>query len=431
MGKHLKPQIKILGLLVVALFSRLPFIFAGAGSDADAWRILLSGHSLATTGIYCASRLPGYPIPEIVASFFWIFHTGAGGYWVVNLFTAMVSTLAVYFFYKILAACFPDRVNVNLGASLALAFTPVFYIASTTTMDYVWAITGVLGAIYCALNNERAASAVLLALATGCRITSGLFLLPLILFLLPKNRKVIIQYIGIYTAIALLPFAPLWTQLGFGFLKYEAGGYPVISVVLGRAFIRVWGIAGSFGLLLALMLVIKENGWKVFAKSGLFQRQKDVICFSGLSIFIYVLLFIKIPLDAGYLIPVIPFTILILTVFIKRKSIYFVLGLFVLSSFVLDMQEQKIVIQGSIFSDHTKRKNEMEFAKEVLLSKSHDRTPELIICKAHLPIISVMKLKSNIFIPPEKQFIYEISGDVVKNYYNKGQMTISYLRDCY
>lgn len=431
MGIRFETQKKILGLLTLVLVSRLPFIFTGAGADADAWRILLTGHSLVTNGIYHASRLPGYPVPEVISSIFWLCNFGTGGYWVINLLTAILSTVAVYFFYKILAVCFPGRDNVNLGASLAFAFTPVFYIASTTAMDYVWAIAGVLAAVYYVLNNRYTTSALVLAVATGCRLTSGLFLLLIILFLLPKDRKIIVKFIAIYAAIVLLLFSPLWTRLGFGFLRYEVEVYPSITSILGRAFIRVWGITGSLGLLLGVITIIVQKKKLVLPNvSGNTHLQKNILYLSGFAIFFYALLFLRIPMDGGYLIPAIPFVIFILSRFVQGRSIYVVLGCFVISSFVLDIHENKIIMQGSIFSDYSGRKNEMEYAKEVLLTKSNDRTPEIIICKAHLPVISVIRFKSGIKIPPEKHFIYEISDDTVKFNPNIDPVTVSYLRDC-
>ncbi|MEP6937397.1 MAG: hypothetical protein ABI871_04945, partial [Chthoniobacterales bacterium] len=60
----------ILMLVGVAL-SRLPFLDAGYGVNVDAWRVARAARHIAQTGEYEASRFPGYPVHEIVCSWFW------------------------------------------------------------------------------------------------------------------------------------------------------------------------------------------------------------------------------------------------------------------------------------------------------------------------------------------------------------------------
>lgn len=60
------PHCQLALVLVVVLFSRLPFLDAGYGVNADAWRVARAAHEIATTGQYSVSRFPGYPIQEIV-----------------------------------------------------------------------------------------------------------------------------------------------------------------------------------------------------------------------------------------------------------------------------------------------------------------------------------------------------------------------------
>src|ERR1043166_6986783 len=58
-------------VFLVVLLSRLPFLDAGYGVNVDAWRVALRAVEIAITGDYSVSRFPGYPIQEIVCSWFW------------------------------------------------------------------------------------------------------------------------------------------------------------------------------------------------------------------------------------------------------------------------------------------------------------------------------------------------------------------------
>ncbi len=107
------------------LLSRLPFLNAGYGLDADSWRVIHSARLINLTGQYTASRLPGYPLQEYVLSLFW-----RGGPFACNLITAVLSSFSFLFFALSLKKL--QSRDYIVGA-LALAFTPIVYINSTTT----------------------------------------------------------------------------------------------------------------------------------------------------------------------------------------------------------------------------------------------------------------------------------------------------------
>jgi hypothetical protein len=73
-------------LFLIVLLSRLPFLDAGYGANVDAWRVARVAHDIATSGEYSVSRFPGYPVQEIVCSWFW-----NGGPIMLNGLTALFS----------------------------------------------------------------------------------------------------------------------------------------------------------------------------------------------------------------------------------------------------------------------------------------------------------------------------------------------------
>lgn len=77
-------------IAVMVLASRLPFLGAGYGVNVDAWRVARAARNIALSGHYEASRLPGYPIQEIVSSWLW-----RGGPWALNGASAVLSVAAL------------------------------------------------------------------------------------------------------------------------------------------------------------------------------------------------------------------------------------------------------------------------------------------------------------------------------------------------
>ena len=103
-----------------------PF-FANPGLDPDTWRVLLAAQHIAAHHSYIASRLPGYPVPELVFSVF-----ANGPAWVSIGLTSLVS-LAGFFSYSRILEEF--NLGKRLLTTLAFALLPVVLINCLTTMD--------------------------------------------------------------------------------------------------------------------------------------------------------------------------------------------------------------------------------------------------------------------------------------------------------
>lgn len=127
---------------VVYVATRVPWLNLGYGADPDAWRVALSADHLLSHGEYLPSRLPGFPLEEFVT----VPLVRAGWVW-TNLSTVLISLAGVYLFARLL-------VELKLPAkgvlTPAFAFTPLLWINSVITMDYMWSLTFVL-ACYLAL----------------------------------------------------------------------------------------------------------------------------------------------------------------------------------------------------------------------------------------------------------------------------------------
>jgi len=53
-------------LAFIFLVVRLPWLWTGYGAETDAYRVALSGLHLWRDGEYLPSRLPGYPVHELL-----------------------------------------------------------------------------------------------------------------------------------------------------------------------------------------------------------------------------------------------------------------------------------------------------------------------------------------------------------------------------
>jgi hypothetical protein len=219
-GKHRwgNESLLFFSIASIVFLSRVPFLGLGYGTQPDAWRIALTARSIATTGEYSASRLPGYPLQEIVSSLIW-----QGGPWALNGITALFSGIGTAFF----ALCLKELGSKTyILGSFALAFIPIVYINSTTSLDNVWALAFILGALYFVLVRRSVVAGVFLGVAIGCRITSGAMIFPLGLLILQReSRKDALRQILIFSLgaglIGVAAFTPVFMRYGWNFLPFR------------------------------------------------------------------------------------------------------------------------------------------------------------------------------------------------------------------
>ena len=261
---------------------------------------------------YLCSRLPGYPVQEISASFLW-----HGGPLLVNGVTALFCAALVFFFVLILHRY---RCRDALLAGLALAFVPMTYIASVMAKGLplgarvrggraLFHLAPPPGAGRPAARPGRgvphhhagdaplpAAAAHLSIAAETCRAYA-------------PTRQTIYAGPLIMGVCALLVsalcFLPVYLHFGRGFFTYYPAKMLPISI-LANATVRFWGVLGLLALLAALIALAfpaGRRGLSTFAQRPATVHRRVwaalVLC--------YLLLFLKLPLEAAYLLPALPF----------------------------------------------------------------------------------------------------------------------------
>jgi hypothetical protein len=392
-----KKYLPFLTLFLVVFISRLPFLFAGYGVEEDSWGIAFAAFHTKVTGVYEPSRFPGHPVQELIFSMLW--GTGPAMY---NGLCAFFSAVGTAFFGLILKEL---KFKQFFLASLAFAFVPVVYITSTYTIDFAWTEAFVLISLYLLLKKRFIASGIFLGLAIGCRITSGAMLLPFLIITWQQNNvienfKRLAKIILPAAIIAFLFFLPLIMQFGTSFfMYYDQFPYPSIPKVLYKMTIGVLGLVGMSIMILMLTVIVSKKFVPQSEWSHENNILKKVIVASCTVILLYVISYFRLPQKSGYMIPVIPFMIILGAYFLRAKYFAVMCYSFMISSFVcsinltdkirgsqfskhafiFNVSGQELFfdpLSGPIFSDYTKRLLKIKYTEEVIgkLPDIHNKT---------------------------------------------------------
>jgi hypothetical protein len=308
--------------LALAFFlTRAPMLNLGYGADADAWRVAISARWLWSHGEYFPSRLPGYPLHELISALLiW------GGWLATNTATMIVSFGGVLCFAAIAKRC---RVEPKGLLTLTFAFTPLLWINSTVTMDYMWGMTFVLAAYLLLLERRYLAAGLMLGLATGYRPTSAAFLGPFLLVLLrERNLGAAVRLSLALTLTVTVAFSPEWVRYGtrmFGFADWRPT-WGMVSRTLGVE-------AGSlltFGGMTALTLVSLPRLLRV---PRLVRQDGHFAAWLAAALMIFSV-FMRLPLEEGYLISAVPFAMLAMARVFNRPVVVAACALIVAGGFV-------------------------------------------------------------------------------------------------
>jgi len=421
--KRLFPEnifVQLVFLSLVVFLSRLPFLWAGYGAEEDAWLLPLTAKNIALNGSYEMSRAPGHPLQELIYSAMW--NAGPFAY---NLLSAIASVIAVLFFALSLRQL---GFKQYLFASFAFAFTPVVFISSTYTIDYMLAMAFVMGSFYCITRppspllpcsaealcegeEERGIrgevwAAVFLGVAIGFRLTSAAMLVPycMLLFQDPKSgwRRVGIFLFSI-ACVGLLVYLPVLKTYGLSFFHYsDQFPYPNIPKVVYKLTI---GVFGGIGIAAIVYFTIALLAKKFKSKEKLIPQEMPVklfwVCIA--TTVLYILSYLRLPQKSAYFIPAVPFIILLFGYYLSCNAFRVFCVILSMSSFffsinltdslrgsarsLLSLQfkaaGQEIFIDpltGPVFADYTKRLNKIAFTEQVYRRTMQEEQKIVLIC---------------------------------------------------
>jgi len=289
----------LLVLAAVVALSRAPFLGGGYGSDMDAWSLASAARWIAEHGRYGASRFPGHPVQELTCALLW-----RGGPWALNGATAWMSVAAAVAFARLLGTL--GVRNPWLGG-LALSFTPVVFVHSTDSMDFVWSLPFLIAGLEAAVRGRTVVAGAMVGIATGCRITSAAMLPTVALLLAARSggeratfRSLATVVLAFVVAGAIV-LAPMIARFGASFLsiyesRFSAGALDVAK----NGTIEVWGLIGTIALTtLAVSLLTSRRH-----RSPVIPRIEVAAWL--VAVVVYVAGFLRLPFDAGYLMPAVP-----------------------------------------------------------------------------------------------------------------------------
>jgi hypothetical protein len=368
---------------------------------------------------------------------------------IYNGLCAFFSAVAAVFFALILKHL---RFRYFFLAALAFAFVPVVYISSTYTIDFMWSEAFVLISFYFLLKEKFYLAGIFLGLATGCRITCGVMLVPYAMIAWQQHawKDTILRMIKIAVpmgAVALIAFLPVILRFGTSFfMYYDQFPYPPLAKVLYKMTIGVFGVVGIIALLFFMVIALKNRNKSA---GDLFKKRLDKkIIWAGITIIVlYLISYFRLPQKSGYMIPVIPFVILLSGYYLSSAQFRMLCYSFILSSFICSINltdklrgaaysssavtftvsGQEIffdVFSGPVFSDYSKRKQKMDYTYGVITKAALQDKRTVIISGWWYNEIMVTTMN----VPPSPDVIFEpyITESKMKEYAAQGYV-LTYL----
>jgi len=192
---------------------------------------------------------------------------------------------------------------------LVLAFHPLIIINSTTTMDYIWAVSS-LGWAYVALvSNKPLAAGVLIGIATGFRPTSILFAGPAILwFAWRRQWKPAAIVAAISLLVAVIAYSPVLIEYGLP-ADRTTGLFPDDLSAKDLVLLMGYNLTFAIGILqtvwvvglIAIVLWRQRNTKSEITPNS--SAPDPFLPFHLTLVFIWILLFLTLPVEPEYLLP--------------------------------------------------------------------------------------------------------------------------------
>jgi hypothetical protein len=343
--------------------ARLPYINEGYGTDPDAWRVVMTAQHLWDTGQYFPSRLPGNPLHELVVTLLL-----PGGWIATGLATITVSLVGVYVFARII-----KQLGLQMPGlmTIGFAFTPLLFINSIATMDYMWGLTCLLGSYYCLLTKRPVYAGIMLGLAIGFRMQGLAFLIPAGIYLWRADRlREYLPFVLAAAGVSMLVYAPAFVVYGPSLLNFYDAPIPYRDVLalLGK---EALGIFGGLGVLAGAVL-----SWRRLARLGS-DLKSDAVVLSWVAVMVfYVVSFLRLPHEIAYLIPIFPFGMLLMARYYTRTALT-VAMLAIMAAGIIDITTPGVGLQmsdlknarpgrGLVLSNKITQDGQQAFAKQVM-----------------------------------------------------------------
>lgn len=437
MISRIPDKIQFVLFFLLIFLSRLPFLFAEFGAEEDSWLLALTAKNIAISGEYEMSRAPAHPLQELIYSL--LYHDGLSAF-LTNLLSATGSVIAAMFFSLALKAL---GFRQYLFAGLAFAFAPVVYVSSTYTIDYMLAMAFIMAGFYFIVTKQEGLAGLMVGTAIGFRITSGAMVIPfaMILFSVSNQRwKSILIFSVITIMVGLITYIPVFKTYGFSFFTYaDQFPYPPLAKVIYKATIGVFGLIGITAMTFYGIKIIHSK--KTVIQNNMILSSKNLFWVCMMVLTLYAISYLRLPQKSAYLIPTVPFVIIVFGMLLSTRAFPVFCTLMMLSSFFFSINltdslrgakysafalkftiaGQEIFIDpltGPIYSDYTKRLNKIRYAEEVYQKLCVQKEKMVLICGwwyNQLLVRNWDAVKNN-----NVELVFYISKEEIKKYLSEG-----------
>jgi hypothetical protein len=281
----------------------LPLTLLGYGTDIDGWQVAHAARAMWERKEYVASRTTGFPLHEILATP--LVHFGS---WYLSNQLSIVAGLA--FLGALFALAERGHLRHPRITVPAIALHPLIIVNGSSTMDYMPAVALLLWAYFAMVERRAILCAVLVGIACGFRPSSALFMIPVLAFVLRRDRSmaVAIRMVIVSAVTAVVAYSPALLQYG---IRSPYGFVPIARTTQ----LAKWGfyLLELFGALQTLVLGgIAVHLLRRARREGSPFLASDVFLFHVVNIATWIGVFLILPEEPSYLLPMLPSALLLL-----------------------------------------------------------------------------------------------------------------------
>jgi hypothetical protein len=356
--------------IAIMAASRLPLLGGGYGSDDDSWRNIVAALRMRELGHYVPSRAPGFPVFEsllaLLAPYGWLLTNGA---------TALAGIVAAVIFHRLAVRL---KVNSPGWLSLGFAFCSGLWITTCQTMDYAYGLAFMLAAYLALLGRRHLWAGILLALAAGCRVTLGAQLLGMVALLLTRREPVRawVALLGGFAAVLGLLFLPVVRSPDLADIGGQAAYHVSRAHLTLRTFMPITRAAlvftfGRFGLsFLALAgIVVALEFLRRSQRDGLRRRlerfELGPVTYELIAISVCLGSFILMPYEKAYLLPAVPFVLLLAGRVLRPAWIGLLAAVLVVEPLATVSLGGARVVPGQFFVERAQRRADLAESREL------------------------------------------------------------------